>query len=392
MSSSRTFARWFSLGSLLALAGCSSASSDAPAGDLDAAVDDASVDGGADASPPGYTLEPFKAVRIGSYNSTGYTVVGQDFANVDFHDGPFASARLVVDLASTCYPFDWIAKKTAPEGQNWPADCDAFDRNFSFYVDDAVEAGAAGDGGDAAAPPPPFEIAHAITPFGGPEHFEVDLTDFANALPGSHRLRVDLGSYSDGAGKITGSNAGWTVSARIEVVQGAAPRRVLAAIPLVAGTFGDANALPTVPFEVPAGTTHAHLEYRTSGHGGGPVVAGCAGPAEEFCHRSQHLVLDGNDVDSVDPWRDDCDTLCTLTHYGPATGGFDYCLENPCGAIGSVNAPRANWCPGSMTAPFTWDDLPALVAPGAHTFGFTVSRIASGGIWDVSAIYYAYGD
>ena len=81
-----------------------------------------------------------------------------------------------LDRASACDP--------PPAGQNWPADCDAFDRNFDFFIDDAPP-GADGGG------PTPFEVIHAITPFGGPEHLEVDLTDLANGLPGKHGLRVD---------------------------------------------------------------------------------------------------------------------------------------------------------------------------------------------------------
>ena len=49
--------------------------------------------------------------------------------------------------------------------------------------------------------PTPFEVIHAITPFGGPEHLEVDLTDLANGLPGKHRLRVDIASYADPQGR-----------------------------------------------------------------------------------------------------------------------------------------------------------------------------------------------
>ena len=42
--------------------------------------------------------------------------------------GAYAQATLIVDLASTCFPFESAA--APPAGQNWPADCDAFDRNF----------------------------------------------------------------------------------------------------------------------------------------------------------------------------------------------------------------------------------------------------------------------
>jgi hypothetical protein len=59
-------------------------------------------------------------------------------------------------------------------------------------------------------------------------------------------------------------------------------------------------------------------------------------------------------------WRTDCKNLCTLTKGGPFG---DYCKENPCGAPESVRAPRANWCPGSETAPLTAERIVRRVVP-----------------------------
>jgi hypothetical protein len=318
-------------------------------------------------------------VRIGSANGSGWPHVGGAYGELDWGPGPFARVLLVAELETTCFPFDRWAANPPPAGQNWPADCDAFDRNFEIFLDDP---GAA----------VPHALVHAVTPFGGPARFEVDVTDLANARPGGHRLRADLISYSDTAGQVTGSNGGWTVSAWFEVTPGAAPRRVLAALPLLATRITAADPAPTASWEVPSGTTSARLEYRTSGHGQGPADSRCVGPAEEFCDRRHLVFLDGAMIDNVEPYRTDCGDLCTLAHYGPADAGFDYCQENPCGAIASVRAPRANWCPGSATAPITWDGLPALAAAGAHTFSVQVSQIAEGGHWRMSAVYYAYGD
>jgi hypothetical protein len=234
-------------------------------------------------------------------------------------------------------------------------------------------------------------VIHAITPFGGPEHIEVDLTDLANALPGKHGLRFELGSYADSQGLVTGSNGGWTVSARVEVTAGPAPRHVLAVVPLYVGAIGAGDPFPVVSWEVPAGAVGGRLEYRTSGHGQGAAAPRCTGPAEEFCDRRHQIFIDGAEVDNIEPYREDCQTLCTVTHQGPADGGFDYCAENPCGAISSVEASRANWCPGSMTPPFAWGDLPALGAAGSHTFSFQILNIVPGGTWMASAIYTAYG-
>ena len=345
---------------------------------------DAGDDGttGTDAPDPHapFTIEALTRARIGSENSAGWPDVGKVHADLDWRQGPFAAVKLVVDLDTTCYPFEAWAGNPPPSGQNVPADCDAFDRNFNAFIDDGS--------------PVPFEVMHAVTPFGGPEHLEIDLTDLANASPGTHRLRIDLTSYSDGAGQSTGSNNGWTVSARFEVTPGEAPRRVLAAIPLYAGQIGMGDAWPVVSFDAPDGTVTGRLEYRTSGHGQGEMATGCIGPAEEFCDRHQTIVIDGAPVFDIHPWRYDCASLCTLQHhdaFGPFVNGLDYCRENPLGLPSSVRASRANWCPGSMTQPYSWPDIPALAVPGPHTFSFQVSEIVAGGTWMASAIYYAYG-
>ncbi len=365
----------------------------------------------ADAASSTSTLEVLRRARIGSHNSAGWPNTDEASAEVDLGAGPFQRVTLVVDLESTCYPFDkWKANPPPPQ-QSWPADCDAFDRNLNVFIDNplAVESDAGEKDGSSDAPidvddagnsdapivqmvagPPPYELVHAITPFGGPEHLETDITDFANGLPGKHHLRAHLLSWSDMAGQVTGSNNGWTISVTIHIARGPAPHEVLAVIPLYAGELPSGVLAPTVPFTVPSGTQSARLEYRTSGHGQGRIGIGCIGPAEEFCRRIQHVYVDRAMVKTVDPWRE-CDALCTPAHYGPMAGGIDYCLENPCGNMNSVRAPRANWCPGSMTPPFAWKDIAPLEVPGPHTFTFDVSTILPDGSWQVSAIYYAFG-
>jgi hypothetical protein len=362
------------VGLLLGLCSCRGAG-EGPV--LDGGASDAGLEAIADGPPAPFTIAALDQVGIGATGSTGWPNVGEAVADVDWGPGPFAKVALSVDLDSACFPFSKWSADPPPSGQNWPADCDAFDRNFDVLVDD--------DSGT------PFEVIHAITPFGGPEHLEADLTDLANALPGPHRLRVELVGYTDPAGVVTGSNGGWTLSARLEITPGPAPRHVLAIVPLYVGAIGPGDPFPVVSWEVPAGATGGRLEYRTSGHGQGPAAPRCIGAAEEFCDRRHQIFIDGVEVDNIEPYREDCQTLCTVTHEGPPDAGFDYCAENPCGAIASVEAARANWCPGSMTPPFVWEALPALATPGPHTFSFQILDIAAGGTWMASAIYTAYG-
>lgn len=321
----------------------------------------------------------FDNVRITS-NSAGPNFQ-QANATIDFGAGPFTKVTLVVDLASTCFPFDGWKTNPPPTGQNWPADCDAFDRNFEFTLDEPKDATGT----------PAIELVRAITPFGGPLHLEVDVTDIANGLPGKHDIRVTIPTWSDGAGKVSGSNGGWNVTAKLFTVDGPAPHKVLAVKPLVNFTHGDMTMTKEYPFEVPAGTKSARIEYRVTGHGGPTSNSpGCIGPAEEFCKRTHTLILDTKEIVDFSPWRSDCDKLCTIVN---ATSGpiKQYCGENPCGAIQSVKAPRANWCPGSMTPPYVFENA-VLTTPGAHTWSYAISKVATGGVWRMSATYIALGD
>ncbi|WP_437679189.1 peptide-N-glycosidase F-related protein [Sorangium sp. So ce131] len=366
------------------LAGASGCGKDAPApGEPQAGAGGTGGAGGAAPAPSyadPYTIAAFERVRITS-DSSQPNFQRAD-VDIDLHDGPFASVKLVVDLETTCYPFDTWQDNPPPEGENWPADCDAFDRNFELSLDDPD---------DPAAAPPGIELVRAITPFGGPLHLEVDITDVANGLPaGKHRLRTVIPTWSDANGEVSGSNGGWNVSAVVEVVPGPAPRKVLAVIPLFNGSQTTADAPGPLAVEVPEGTVSSRLEYRVTGHGGGEMESGCIGPAEEFCKRSHVIRVDGAELETLLPWRTDCEKLCTLTHYGPEDDGFDYCLENPCGATSSVRASRANWCPGSESPPLTWD-ADALRTPGSHTFGWEISKVAEGGAWRISAVYFAFG-
>lgn len=324
-----------------------------------------------------YTLTPFDEIRI---ESTEGEYVRDARASIDLVHPPFARVVLIADLTTTCFPFEQWYRNPPPAGHNWPADCDAFDRNFEFTLDDPAEEGDL----------PAIELVRAITPFGGPLTFEVDITDLANGLPGPHRLRAHISTWSDPAGRVTGAAGGWTLSARIEVEPGPAPRQVLAVVPLFDHSIGAGAGQQLASFSVPRGTTATRLEYRVTGHGGGPAGASCIGPAEEFCSRTHVLSADGAEYSRETPWRDDCDELCTLAHFGPADAGFDYCAENPTGAVQSVRAPRANWCPGSVTPPYTWD-VEAFRGRGTHSFGYEIPSVAEGGSWRVSAVFFAFG-
>jgi hypothetical protein len=338
----------------------------------------ATTSSGAGGAPPAapYTIHALDDVRIGSDSSQPN--FQKATADIDLANGPFSSVILHLKLRSTCYPFDNWKTDKPPAGQNWPADCDAFDRNFETSLASP----------EAAPDAPRVELVRAITPFGGPLQIDEDVTDVANGLPGKRRLEVDITTWSDGAGKVSGSNGGWNVTADLEVVPGPAPHAVLAVVPI----YYDSDKLPAGPgplaFDVPDGAASGRIDYRVTGHGGPNTGPGCIGPAEEFCKRDHHISIDGQEVAVIQPWRTDCAKNCTPATYSGFSQPLTYCLENPCGDQNSVKAPRANWCPGTETPPLAFDVPPT---PGAHTFQFAIPKMLDGGEWRVSATYLAFG-
>jgi hypothetical protein len=110
--------------------------------------------------------------------------IGSKAEEADFHvtkgnvslDGKYEKVLLVLDLESPCFPFDKWKDEPPPPGHNWPASCDAFDRNFETALFDPSKPDAPG-----------LELVRAITPFGGPLHVEEDVTDIWNGLDGPAR-------------------------------------------------------------------------------------------------------------------------------------------------------------------------------------------------------------
>lgn len=378
-----SFAPWLLLG-WLGVA-CESKPLDAPVGDAaGAAGAGAPAQGTAGESAAGTPLfEGGVTVLERAVLSSDAGAEFQQMASVavDFGAEPVARATLRVQLESPCYPFEsWKTQTTSP-GHFWPDACDAFDRLFLISLD--------GEGGHESGGEPGIELTRAITPFGGPLAVEADITDVVNGLPGEHLLRIEIPTYSDPDGKVSGSKGSWIVSANLLLEPGPAPREVLAVVPLV---FSPQTSAAPEPFalETPEGTASARLEYRTTGHGqGAGARPACIGPAEEFCHRTHVLSLDGAELATLDPWRTDCNQLCTLTVNESGNGIEQYCLENPCGAIQSVRAPRANWCPGSVSQPFVLEN-PELAAPGRHELSLAIDELAEGGNWLVSATFFAF--
>ena len=100
------------------------------------------------------------------------------------------------------------------------------------------------------------------------------------------------------------------------------------------GRFFNNDTL-TVHFDLDNNLKRAQLIYTSTGHGGW-------GGGDEFNPKLNQILLDGELVYSVTPWRTDC---ATYRLYNPASGNFS-------NGMSSSDLSRSNWCPASVTLPY----------------------------------------
>ena len=89
-----------------------------------------------------------------------------------------------------------------------------------------------------------------------------------------------------------------------------------------------------VKFTLKEPVKDATLFYLTTGHGGW-------GNGDEFNQRQNTIILDGKQVISFIPWRDDCGTF---RNWNPCSGNFS-------NGMSSSDLSRSNWCPATATNP-----------------------------------------
>lgn len=125
-------------------------------------------------------------------------------------------------------------------------------------------------------------------------------------------------------------------------------------------------------FTVPKGAKNVRLKYIVTGHGG-------HSGGDEFVQKRNILSIDGKEVYSFIPWRDDC---ASFRRFNPATGvwlikrlasyigkkGYEEKeVEEP---LASSDLSRSNWCPGSDVVPE--EILLGNLAPGKHIFTVSI--------------------
>jgi GLPGLI family protein len=100
------------------------------------------------------------------------------------------------------------------------------------------------------------------------------------------------------------------------------------------GTMFNSEKGLTVEFTLENDITNARLRYITTGHGGWEN-------GDEFVPKLNTILLDGKEVHSFIPWRQDCGSYRL---YNPASGNF-------ANGLSSSDYSRSNWCPGMATNP-----------------------------------------
>lgn len=180
------------------------------------------------------------------------------------------------------------------------------------------------------------EIIRYITPYGVPCDHSLDVTDFASILQGNTEIRMYIETWGTG---------GWKLDLDLTYSAGT-PDFLYSTVQKVWHgnyNFGDpANLQPvdTVTVEPGIGVEAATLRLVTSGHGWG---SNNTGNAAEFYHAVHHVK-----VNAVQSFEQDLWTTCNPNPDGcqPQSGTWQY--------------SRAGWCPGSISAPYTYDLTPLL--------------------------------
>ena len=126
-----------------------------------------------------------------------------------------------------------------------------------------------------------------------------------------------------------------------------------------------------VTFTLDKKVKNAQLRYITTGHGGWQN-------GDEFLLKRNTIVLNGKEVFSFLPWRQDCGGYRL---FNPASGNFN-------DGLSSSDLSRANWCPGTATNPI-YIELGDLEV-GSHTIQVKIPQGENEGgsfsSWNVSGV------
>ncbi len=204
--------------------------------------------------------------------------------------------------------------------------------------------------------------------------WEQDITDLYSALKGE----VYVGIFID-----TWTKEGYVASMDLKIKETPVTceklvRRhvepLMNTVYYIGQTYPDIFARKSVStdFVLPEKAKNVRLKYIVTGHGGHEG-------GDEFVQKRNILSVDGKEVYSFVPWRDDC---ASFRRFNPATGVWlikrlaayiseeGYKTKEVEEPLASSDLSRSNWCPGSDVTPeeISLKDLKA----GKHTFTVSI--------------------
>ena len=204
--------------------------------------------------------------------------------------------------------------------------------------------------------------------------WEQDITDLYSALKGE----VYVGIFID-----TWTKEGYVASMDLKIKETPVTceklvRRhvepLMNTVYYIGQTYPDIFARKSVStdFVLPENAKNVRLKYIVTGHGGHEG-------GDEFVQKRNILSVDGKEVYSFVPWRDDC---ASFRRFNPATGVWlikrlaayiseeGYKTKEVEEPLASSDLSRSNWCPGSDVTPeeINLKDLKA----GKHTFTVSI--------------------
>lgn len=200
--------------------------------------------------------------------------------------------------------------------------------------------------------------------------WEQDITDLYPLLSGE----AYVGIYID-----TWTEEGYVASMDLDIKESriasdALPRKhvepLMNTVYYIGQSYPDIFARKDVStdFTLPKNASNIRLKYIVTGHGG-------HSGGDEFVPKRNILSIDGKEIYSFIPWRDDC---ASFRRFNPATGvwlrkrlaayigpnGYtEKEVEEP---LASSDLSRSNWCPGSDVVPEVVNI--GTLASGRHTF------------------------
>ena len=188
------------------------------------------------------------------------------------------------------------------------------------------------------------EIARVITPYATDwlatnrkNDYVIDVTDYSPILQGALGIGYRYEGYS----------WGFTVTLKLEMIEGTPPMNAVAAKNVYNGYFAYGKTADPIeshlvaePFQYNAPAAKAYLKNIISGHGSDDNYC------SEFCDNYYNLKINNNQVSQKQLWRSDCGK----NEIYPQTGTWVY--------------ERANWCPGNTVIPIV-HDLSSVTTPAS---------------------------